>query len=133
MLRPRQFIPRVVQWEKWGDCLGGKEATDRTSKSTDNIGLIKHGFTKAVAKGSISTALVYDVRIQLGANSEKSDAVAVSLNHRDSYSIIVSSRTSSTTEVIVGTAIVHRRADIFPRHRLGAASQSRANADRSIA
>jgi hypothetical protein len=36
-----------------------------------------------------ATALAYDVRIRLPTDGTSSDAVAVSLNHRDDYSVIV--------------------------------------------
>jgi threonine synthase len=36
-----------------------------------------------------ATALVYDVRVTLPSSGEKSDAVAVALDHRDDYSVVV--------------------------------------------
>jgi hypothetical protein len=54
------------------------------------IRLIKDGFVEAARKKEYkATALVYDVRVKLPSSGEKSDAVAISLNHRDSYSVIV--------------------------------------------
>lgn len=58
--------------------------------SGDLIRLIKDGFREAAGKGEVkATALVYDVRTTLPSTGELSDAIAVSLNHRDAYSVIV--------------------------------------------
>lgn len=58
--------------------------------SRDLIRLIKDGFIDAANKGQFkATALVYDVRASLPSTGDKSDAIAVSLNHRDGYSVIV--------------------------------------------
>lgn len=56
----------------------------------DIIGLIKYAFVKGANDGSYSaTALVYDVLIAVSADEENRDAIAVSLNHQDGYSVIV--------------------------------------------
>jgi hypothetical protein len=58
--------------------------------STNLIQLIKEGFIDAANQGQyMATALVYDVRVVMPETGEKSDAVAVSLNHRDRYSMTV--------------------------------------------
>ncbi len=58
--------------------------------SKDVIGLLKQGFVQgAKAREYRATALVYDVKVKLPASGEKSDAIAVSLNHRENYSVIV--------------------------------------------
>jgi hypothetical protein len=58
--------------------------------SNDLIRLIKEGFIIAAKEGQFrATALVYDVRITLPSTGDKSDAIAVSLNHHDGYSVIV--------------------------------------------
>src|ERR1700722_16593427 len=63
---------------------------DEHPQSSDVIGLIKQGFVQTARKHEFkATALVYDVRIKLPPTGESSDAIAVSLNHRDNYSIIV--------------------------------------------
>jgi hypothetical protein len=63
---------------------------DEHPKSSDVIRLIKDGFIEAARKGQFkATALVYDVRTILPSTGDKSDAIAVSLNHRDKYSVIV--------------------------------------------
>lgn len=58
--------------------------------SVDVIALMKDGFVAAARQAEYkATAIVYDVRVQLPSGNEKSDAIAVSLNHRDNYSVIV--------------------------------------------
>jgi hypothetical protein len=52
--------------------------------------LLKSGFVEVAKKGQVkATALAYDVRVTLPSTGEKSDAIAVSLNRRDGYSVIV--------------------------------------------
>ena len=63
---------------------------DEHPRSSDVIRLIKDGFVEAARQGQFkATALVYDLRIKLPSTDHKSDAIAVSLNHRDDYSIVV--------------------------------------------
>jgi hypothetical protein len=58
--------------------------------SSDIIRLIKEGFVAGAKSGAyVATALVYDVRVTLPSSGQKSDAIAVSLNHRDAYSVVV--------------------------------------------
>ena len=63
---------------------------DEHPKSEDVIGLIKKIFVAGDSKGKYkATALVYDARVNLPSDGGKSDAIAVSLNHRDQYSVVV--------------------------------------------
>lgn len=56
--------------------------------SVDLITLMKDGFIAAARKGEYkATAMVYDARVKLPSTEEKPDAIAVSLNHRDNYSV----------------------------------------------
>ena len=58
--------------------------------SSDIIRLIKQGLVEGARCGEyVATALVYDVRVTLPSTGRKSDAIAVSLNHRDNYSVVV--------------------------------------------
>jgi hypothetical protein len=58
--------------------------------SDDIIRLIKKGFVEGAKSGTyVATALVYDVRVTIPSSGQKSDAIAVSLNHRDGYSVVV--------------------------------------------
>jgi hypothetical protein len=63
---------------------------DERPQSSDVIRLIKEGFIEAARQGQFkATALVYDVRTVVPSTGNKSDAISVSLNHRDSYSVVV--------------------------------------------
>jgi hypothetical protein len=63
---------------------------DEHPPSSDVIRLIKDGFVEAARQDQFkATALVCDVRVKLPSTDDKSDAIAVSLNHRDNYSIVV--------------------------------------------
>ena len=63
---------------------------DQQPASDHVIRLIKSGLVDGARKGTYrATALVCDVKVRLPATGEKSDAVSVSLNHRDGYSVIV--------------------------------------------
>lgn len=51
---------------------------------------IKDAFTAGARTGTYrATALVYDAKVKLPSTGEISDAISVSLNHRDNYSVIV--------------------------------------------
>src|SRR5688500_16873813 len=58
--------------------------------SSDIIRLLKQGFVQGAKSGEYTaTALVCDVKVILPTSGEKSDAIAVSLNHRQNYSVVV--------------------------------------------
>lgn len=85
--------------------------------SLDIIQLIKEAFVKGANDGVYSaTALVYDVLIAVSAADEKRDAIAVSLNHRDGYSVIVIfPYRLQAGDVIFDEALAEAgEADIFP-------------------
>jgi hypothetical protein len=89
---------------------------DEHPQSSDLIRLIKDGFVEAARQGQFkATALVYDIRFKLASTDDKSDAIAVSLNHRDNYSIVVifPYKIDNGT-LIVGSALAQKgEADIF--------------------
>lgn len=93
-------------------CYDGEEFP----KSTDVIRGLKDAFIAGARNGEYkATALAYDVRITLPSSSEKSDAIAVSLNHRDGYSIVVLfPYRIEDGSALIGTALAQRgEADIF--------------------
>lgn len=58
--------------------------------SADVIRLLKQGFVSGALTGKYSAAaLVYDVRVQVPKTGVKSDAIAVALDHKDHYSVVV--------------------------------------------
>lgn len=69
--------------------VAGYDGTDRP-KSQTIIDLLIEGFKKDAALEKVkATALVYDILVvPLGA-TEKSDAIAVALDHRGNYSVVV--------------------------------------------
>lgn len=58
--------------------------------SADLIRLLKQAFKQGAKAGKYkATALVYDARVTLPSSGKMSDAIAISLNHRDNYSVVV--------------------------------------------
>jgi hypothetical protein len=86
-------------------------------RSADIIALMKESFV-ASARGReyLATAIVYDVRVTLPSMEERSDAIAVALDHRDDYSIIVLFPYKiDAGKLSLGAAFVqHGEANIFP-------------------
>jgi hypothetical protein len=83
----------------------------------DAITLMKGAFVAAARSGEYkATAIVYDARVTLPSTEEKSDAIAVSLDHRESYSVIVLFPYKiDGGKPILGTAFAQEgEADIFP-------------------
>lgn len=58
--------------------------------SKDIINLLKDGYRLAAENGEYkATAIFYDVRVIPPGFEEKTDAIAVALDHKDNYSVIV--------------------------------------------
>jgi hypothetical protein len=71
-------------------CHAGGCTGDEHSPSTDVIALLQRGFQAGAKNGEYkATTLVYDVRTIPPGREVKQDAIAVALDHRDSYSIVV--------------------------------------------
>ena len=90
---------------------------DEQPLSTELIRLLKDGFTAGARAGTyIATALAFDVTTSVPGDEQPCDAIAVSLNHRAGYSIVVVTPYS----LVEGTLIVGEsfaepgEADIFP-------------------
>ena len=85
--------------------------------SNDVISLLKERFVHAAKAGQYkAAALVYDIRYRTSQNDEQSDAIAVSLNHRDGYSVIVifPYRLDSGKPVLHAPVAQKGEGDIFP-------------------
>jgi hypothetical protein len=80
-------------------------------KSQVIIDLLTAGFKEDAAAGRVkATALVYDIRVIPPGASEKSDAIAIGLDHRDNYSVVVIlPYVLNHGEISVGTAFAQRR------------------------
>ena len=87
------------------------------SQPTNAIALMKDRFVEGARRGDYkATAIVYDVRAELPSTEEKSDAIAVSLNHRDNYSaVLLFPYKIDGGELFFGTVFAQEgEADIFP-------------------
>jgi len=86
-------------------------------KSADVIALMKKCLIAAARKGEYkATAIVHDARLTL-PSGEASDAITVSLNHRDNYSIVVffPYKIESGTLTFRDAIAQKGEADIFPQ------------------
>jgi hypothetical protein len=86
--------------------------------SADVIRLLKQGFISGASTGKYqATALVYDVRVQLPNTGIKSDAIAVALDHKEHYSVIVYfPYTIKGRDLIVGDAFAQQgKNDVFAK------------------
>lgn len=114
-----EFLPFGGAMSSNGELVSVAGYNGEHSQSTELIRLIKDSFIDAARKGEFkATAVVYDVRVALPSTGEKSDAIAVSLNHRDGYSVIVIFPYKiDSGKPIIGSAFAHEgEADIFPQH-----------------
>jgi hypothetical protein len=96
--------------------IGGYDGNEHP-QSVDVIALMKNGFIAAARKGEYkATAIVYDARVKLPSTEEKSDAIAISLNHRDNYSVkVLFPYKIDSRKLILGTSFAQKgEADIFP-------------------
>src|SRR5262245_51700174 len=68
--------------------IGADDGTDQL-QPTKAIALMKGAFVAAARSGEFkATALVHDVRVKVPTTGQMSDAIAVSLDHRESYSVV---------------------------------------------
>lgn len=69
--------------------VAGYDGRERPT-SNDLIELLGEGFRKDAKNGRYkATAIAYDVRVTLPNTTTSSDAIAVALDHRDNYSVLV--------------------------------------------
>lgn len=72
---------------------------DEHPPSTEVIELLERGFRAGAQRGEYkATALVYDIRTIPPGKEEKQDAIAVALDHRDNYSVVVISPYSFSSD-----------------------------------
>lgn len=68
----------------------GADSGEEHPPSQELIDILKSGFRAAAAEGEyIATAILYDSLTIPPGSEEKTDAVAVALDHRDDYSVVV--------------------------------------------
>jgi len=59
-------------------------------KSTDIIQILQDGFRNEAENGNYkATAIVYDVRVRSPETGDPSDAIAIALDHKSGYSVVV--------------------------------------------
>jgi hypothetical protein len=97
--------------------VGGKSDQERPP-SAEVIKLLRDSFASSARKGEFkATAIVYDVRVILPDTGAKSDAIAVALDHRDNYSVVVMfPYTIQSGDVHFGNTFAQKGDDkVFPR------------------
>ena len=121
----RQTLDRYGEFYPFGGAMrvdgqltsvGGYEGWERPP-SSDVIKLLKVAFIAGAKESHFkATALVYDVRVTLPSTGEKSDAIAVSLNHRDGYSVIILFPYKiENSKAVLGAPFAQKgEADVFP-------------------
>jgi hypothetical protein len=93
--RHGEFLPFGAAMRANGEivCLGaydGRGYPSLAGSFAELIGSLKETFVAGARRQEyVATALFYEVGITLPADSERIDAVAVALDHRDGYSVIV--------------------------------------------
>jgi hypothetical protein len=93
--RHGEFLPFGAAMRPNGEiiCLGaydGRAYPSLAGSFTDLIRSLKEAFAAGAQRLEyLATALFYEVTVTAAAGSEGLNAVAVSLNHRDGYSVIV--------------------------------------------
>ena len=93
--RHGEFLPFAAAMRPNGEivCLGaydGREVPSLAGSFAEIIRSLKDTLIAGAGRQEyMATALFYEVGFTLPSSSERRDAVAVSLNHRDGYSVIV--------------------------------------------
>ena len=93
--RHGEFLPFGAAMRPNGEiiCLGaydGRAYPSLAGSFTDLIGSLKEAFVAGARRQEyLATALFYEVSITSAGSGESLAAVAISLNHRDGYSVIV--------------------------------------------
>ena len=86
-----EFLPFGGAMTPGGEtvAVAGYDGNERPP-SMDVIRQLKRAFVAAAKQGQyMATALIYDVRVVVPKSGQKSDAIAVALDHRDDYSVVV--------------------------------------------
>jgi hypothetical protein len=96
--------------------IGGYDGTEHPPFA-EIARLLKSGFIDAAKKGEYkATALVTDSRFTFSTSGEKTDAIAVALNHRDNYSVtVIIPYKINSGKLVLGATIGQKgEADVFP-------------------
>lgn len=96
-----------------GAIVGATDGSERP-KSAPLIEMIRAQFRDgAKARKYLATALVYDVRVVDPSTGLKTDAIAVALDHRDGYSVVVFiPYTLRAGEILEGNVFAQKGEDV---------------------
>jgi hypothetical protein len=91
LIKNREFFPFGTTLASDGQLAHAAGWTgEEQPSSAELIALLQSGFQKGASNGDYkATALVFDVRTMPPGKEVKQDAIAVALDHRDAYSIVV--------------------------------------------
>ena len=114
-----EFLPYGGAMSPTGEIfsVAGYDGRERPP-SMDLIKLLRDGFRQSARSGEYkATAIVYDVRVTLPSSGANSDAIAVALDHRDDYSVVVMFPYRITNgQVVLGNVIAQKgEASVFPK------------------
>jgi hypothetical protein len=85
-----EFFPFALALNATGQVVAVAAHDQSYTTSEDLIRQLKQIFVaQAIAGEYRATALIYDVRVQAPTKGAKTDAIAVALDHRDNYSVVV--------------------------------------------
>lgn len=85
-----EFFPFALALNAKGQVVAVAAHDESYSTSEDLIRQLKRTFVAQAMAGEYrATALTYDARVQTPTKGAKSDAIAVALDHRDNYSVVV--------------------------------------------
>ena len=86
-----EFLPYGEAMRPSGEIVSvGADSGEEHPPSQELIDILRSAFKSAAAEGEyIATAIVYDSLTIPPGSEEKTDAIAVALDHRDDYSVLV--------------------------------------------
>ena len=86
-----EFFPFGEAMKPNGEIVSiGAQGESEQPPSQELIDILKNAFRAAAASGEYkATAIIYDIRTIPPGESEKTDAIAVALDHVDDYSVVV--------------------------------------------
>ena len=118
MLREHgEFLPFGAATTSYGEVIsvGALDESDQRN-SQELIEILKNAMRASAAAGEYkATAIFYDARVSLPNSGESSDAIAVALDHRDDYSVVIFFPYQIDDEqIIFGNAFAQRgQSDVF--------------------
>jgi len=85
-----EFFPFAMALNAKGQVVAVAAHDESHATSNDLIRQLKEIFARQAIAGEYrATALIYEAQVQAPAKGAKTDAIAVALDHRDNYSVVV--------------------------------------------